>query len=65
MAQKQKTRKSRIVSVSAWAFILLIGSIEIARTPGNPPFLALLQIAVALIVIFSEIKGLIEEPRSS
>jgi hypothetical protein len=61
MAQKPKTKKSRILSIAAWAFILLIGFLEIARSHGNPPFLSLLQIAVAIMVIFSEVKNFLEE----
>jgi len=62
MAQKPKTRKARLVSIAAWAFVLVTGSLEIARSHGNPRFLTLLMIAVGVIVIFSEITGLIEEP---
>jgi hypothetical protein len=62
MALKPRTKSTRIVSIAAWASILLIGFLEIARSHGNPGFLPLLQVAVALMTIFSEVKGLIEEP---
>jgi len=61
MAQKPITKNARIVSIVSWAFILLIGFLEVARSRGNPGFLPLLQVAVALMKIFSEVKGLIEE----
>jgi hypothetical protein len=63
MVQKPRTKNTRIVSIAAWASILLIGFLETTRSHGNPGFLPLLQIAVALITIFSEVKGLIEEPQ--
>ncbi|HTZ73508.1 MAG TPA: hypothetical protein VMB47_06285 [Candidatus Aquilonibacter sp.] len=62
MPQKPITKNARIVSITAWASILFIGFLEIARSHGKPGFLPLLQIAVALMKIFSEVKGLIEEP---
>ena len=62
MEKKAITKKHRMASIAAWASILLIGFLDIARSHGNPGFLPLLQIAVALMTIFSEVKGLIEEP---
>ena len=62
MAQKQRTRRDRIISLCAWTIMLALGVVEIARTHGGPHFLPLFQIAVALMVLLHEIKELIEEP---
>jgi 4-amino-4-deoxy-L-arabinose transferase-like glycosyltransferase len=62
MTQKPRAQKTRIIRVAAWTFILLLGFLEIARSHGHPGFLPLLQIATALMVIVSEITGLLQEP---
>jgi hypothetical protein len=62
MPLKPITRNARIASIAAWASMLVVGFLEIGRSHGNPGFLPLLQIAVALMKMFSEVKSLIEEP---
>jgi hypothetical protein len=62
MALKQKTRKDRMISLCAWALMLVLGVTGVITARGEVRFLPPFQVAVALMAILREIKGLIEEP---
>jgi hypothetical protein len=62
MAQKPRTRASRISALWLSAMMILLGAIGIHRAHGAVGFLFLFQIAVAVLVIFVEVKALLEEP---
>jgi hypothetical protein len=61
MAQKPRTRNDRILSLCAWALVLLIDVVLVLRS-HDARFLDILVIAIALMMMLREVKGLMEEP---
>jgi hypothetical protein len=66
-AQKQFPQRRRIFSLVAWTFIVSSGVFEIVTHPqragGLHGFLTGLGVFVGIMCIFSEITGLLREPK--
>jgi hypothetical protein len=61
-AQGRASRKQRIISICAWAFVILLDVWQLMTRPHVMHFLMGLGILVGALCIFREVNFLLQEP---